>query len=97
MAKSKFLVEVSTHKNTKYIFNAMDIKIAFKTWYGDIAKYTVRPYKDKVCKWEVMDKWEQSGDYNTSCGESFSCTDGDRKENSMRYCPYCGGKIKEDK
>lgn len=53
--------------------------------------------KTKTCKWEhIVDSYNDY--YETECGESY-CIDNtyDLKENKIKYCPYCGGKIKEVK
>ncbi len=43
-------------------------------------------------------KWKNLGDfYETSCDNAFEISSGTPKENGMRFCPYCGEKIKEVK
>ena len=47
---------------------------------------------------QVMCGWNLVGDdsyYETECGRAFCFNDGGPKENSFKYCPYCGGKIKK--
>jgi len=49
---------------------------------------------DKWCVWtydENHDTWD------TACGEAFCFTDGGPKENRIRFCGYCGKKLKEVK
>ena len=48
----------------------------------------------QICKWFYMedeDYWE------TQCGEEYSIIEGNPKENRMKYCPFCGKKLKEGK
>jgi len=42
-------------------------------------------------------KWTQTEDgvYETDCGRLFELTNGSPKENSLLYCAYCGGRLKE--
>ena len=53
--------------------------------------------KTKTCKWEhIVDSYNDY--YETECGNDFClCNDETLEENKMRYCPYCGGRIKEEK
>lgn len=45
---------------------------------------------EELCTWtETEDCWE------TSCGEAFIICEGTPKENNMKFCPYCGRRIKE--
>ena len=47
--------------------------------------------KEKVCKW----KYDEAYDFwDTACEESFCLIEGTLKDNKMKYCPYCGGRIK---
>lgn len=49
----------------------------------------------KSCKWSMDDpEW---GTYKTECGQFFNVTGGDLKDNSFKYCTYCGGVIDEPK
>jgi len=50
----------------------------------------------RTCVWRECDDFEAPGTYLTACGHYWSFTEGDRKDNSAVYCPYCGGKIEED-
>lgn len=47
----------------------------------------------KICLWI----WDDDGFYSTECGQTFWFNTGDIKENKFKFCPYCGGKIKEAK
>jgi hypothetical protein len=49
--------------------------------------------RHEVCRWVAdldpdVDKWD------TDCGESFCFTEGGPHENKMRFCCYCGRKLK---
>ncbi len=48
-----------------------------------------------ACKWTITDTHESEGLYDTGCNEMFECNVGNRKENQIIYCPYCGGLIEE--
>ena len=43
------------------------------------------------CHWTEDD----DGNWETECGNAFCLEDGPPKENSMRYCCYCGRKLEE--
>ena len=50
--------------------------------------------KDKWCVWtydEHHEKWD------TACGEAFCFINGGPKKNKMKFCCYCGRKLKEKK
>ena len=49
------------------------------------------PSKGDECEW-VRD---EENCYDTSCGNVFQLMDGTPKENTFKYCLYCGGKITE--
>ena len=44
------------------------------------------------CAWKLDDVY---GMYETGCGNAFECIEGDIEENNFKFCPYCGGRIKE--
>lgn len=46
---------------------------------------------NKKCKWEYLE-FEEA--YETSCDEMFCLYTGTLKENKIKYCPFCGNKIK---
>lgn len=51
---------------------------------------------EEFCTWKSWDKITYgSGTYDTACGNAQYFNDGDINENSYRFCPYCGKKIKE--
>lgn len=45
-----------------------------------------------LCYWTY-----QNGDcyYDTGCGKAWSFETGDIKENGVKFCPFCGGRIQE--
>ena len=45
-----------------------------------------------TCTWKLDDVY---GMYETGCGNAFECIEGDIEENNFKFCPYCGGRIKE--
>jgi len=82
-------------------------------WYCNIADISIDPLRipellDKVgcashssrpalapeyCIWTE----DSDGIFETSCGESWFLIGGNPESNRMKYCPYCGGKIREEK
>lgn len=49
--------------------------------------------KKKVCEWK-LDYFDDDY-YETGCnGDLFQFNEGGLKENGVKYCPYCGLKIK---
>jgi hypothetical protein len=53
----------------------------------------------KTCEWKYEpDNYEypQDGDefWNTGCGHAYRFTEGGPEENGIKFCMYCGGKIK---
>lgn len=47
-----------------------------------------------TCVWTSMEDFDGDPFYETQCGESFCFIEGDVKYNGIKYCPYCGKKIK---
>lgn len=41
--------------------------------------------------------WTEDGDgfWETSCGNTFVVEDGTPYDNKMKFCPYCGGNLRE--
>ena len=37
---------------------------------------------------------DDDGNWVTACGGLFVLTAGTPRENTLRFCPYCGGKLK---
>ena len=51
---------------------------------------------NKVCRWTC----ENDGDdeyWHTACGRDFYFVEGAPKDNELKFCPYCGGKLLEEK
>jgi hypothetical protein len=44
------------------------------------------------CEWEQI---EDGNDWSTSCGDLFTLLDGKPSDNDMKFCCYCGKKMKE--
>ena len=57
-----------------------------------IEKARSRPAPSPDCTWKLDDEY---GMYETGCGNAFECIEGDIEENNFKFCPYCGGRIKE--
>lgn len=51
-----------------------------------------RPHRQ--CKWTAD---EDDGSYDTTCGEKHLFIAGDVAHNNHKFCPYCGGSLKETK
>lgn len=45
----------------------------------------------EVCEWVYDEPYEY---YETECGESFAILEGTPEDNKMKFCTYCGRKIK---
>ena len=65
--------------------------IGYKTDAEAIAAWN-RRYVNK-CTWAVGN--EDTGLYNTECGQAFVLNDGTLKDNKMMFCCYCGGELME--
>ena len=48
----------------------------------------------KVCEWTFQDS---DCYYDSDCGEGWCFEVGDLKENKVKFCPFCGKKVKEVK
>ena len=49
---------------------------------------------DAICTWsQNID--DESGMWETTCSEAFLFNDGGPKDNSFRFCCYCGKPLKE--
>ena len=48
-----------------------------------------------TCAWSFED--DDTGTYSSSCGELWSFIDGGWKDNHVRFCHGCGGKVVEAK
>ena len=49
--------------------------------------------KETVCTW----KEDDDGHWHTDCNGMFTLFDGTPVENGMKYCPYCGKALKEER
>jgi len=49
------------------------------------------------CKWEYEGHKYDDGYYETECDNAFIFIEGGIEDNEMKYCPYCGYEIIEDK
>ena len=47
----------------------------------------------RECHWKYMNAYDEDGNYDTECGDSFTLMDGTLAENHMNYCSFCGGLI----
>lgn len=46
---------------------------------------------DDMCEWTE----DEDGCWNSACGRKFEYIEGTPRENSVRYCPYCGKSLRE--
>ena len=73
----------------RYIFNFDNGKV--ETYLcSDVDTYLAK-HLPKDCEW----KRDLDSEYYTSCGDALSLMAGNIKDNSIEFCPYCGGKIVE--
>jgi len=51
----------------------------------------------KTCKWISREEFygEYSDHWSTDCGQVFVLNDGTPGDNNMKYCCFCGKKIKQ--
>lgn len=47
----------------------------------------------KECVWSEEDDENMPNTWNGDCGAMWTFTEGGVKDNSMHYCPECGGKV----
>jgi len=54
----------------------------------------IKSIKRKSCSWklDIDDCY-----YETSCGKTWYFPEGDIKDNDVKFCPHCGGKVKSSK
>ena len=50
---------------------------------------------NEVCKWTQED--DETGNYNSDCGGTFSFNDNGVVENGFEFCPFCGKDVQEVK
>ena len=55
----------------------------------------IKDRRDDYCVWTFSN--DDDCYWATDCGHSFQFIDGGPKENSMKFCPYCGHKLKEQR
>ena len=53
-----------------------------------------RRVSERECVWTMIDDGDDQH-YETTCNEAYYLIDGTLDENRHRYCPYCGGKIRQ--
>jgi hypothetical protein len=49
--------------------------------------------KTLTCIWLPSDDDQMPGTFHTNCGQVWSFNDGGWKENGVRFCHACGGKV----
>ena len=50
-----------------------------------------KPKRKKFCIW----KEDMNGIWETTCRDEFVLNDGSPLENKMKFCCYCGARLKE--
>jgi hypothetical protein len=58
----------------------------------ELAELKRDPARVSPCIWECSSDPDVSF-WNTSCGEAWTFITGGPKENGMKFCPYCGGRL----
>jgi hypothetical protein len=48
----------------------------------------------QMCEWHP-DSDDYNDTYSTGCGKAWAFSEGDLAENGVRFCPFCGGFIRE--
>ena len=49
--------------------------------------------KQDGCEW-----WQEEDEYNlyvTACNQSFVLNEGTPEKNGLKYCPFCGARLKQ--
>lgn len=52
----------------------------------------VKSKSSKSCSWKYDENLDR---YHTTCDNAHQFSEGDIGANNYKYCPYCGGKIKD--
>lgn len=52
-------------------------------------------YEEKYCQWLNDEALDGDFMYETECGQAQQFTVGDIKDNSYKFCPFCGKEIAE--
>lgn len=47
---------------------------------------------DSVCEWHGQ-SGDMHGNYETSCGNMHTLSEGNISDNGYKFCPYCGCEI----
>jgi len=47
----------------------------------------------ETCEWKQQDDWDNSANWDTSCGNIFVLMEGNPTDNSMKFCCYCGKEL----
>lgn len=73
---------------------------AKKIWQAALSAKSVLPNQEprdaqqlKECVWSEEDDENMPNTWNGDCGAMWIFTEGGVKDNSMHYCPECGGKV----
>jgi hypothetical protein len=59
----------------------------------ELEKQLVEAKAVKTCEW--CTDAEDGEVYETSCGKVWQFIDGGLSENSLKFCPFCGGRVKD--
>jgi len=74
----------------------------YKEPIGNCKPLLVRPFREdssgvvyqKVCTWVYDDNLDY---WDTLCEKGWCFTEGTPKQNRMKFCPFCGDKLKQIK
>lgn len=61
----------------------------------DVMVKEMQPQWIKECEWEYEADFDENPAWGSSCGGVHCFIEGDIEENEYKFCPKCGGKIKE--
>lgn len=84
-------------RDTLYVVSCelRECMVKTRAWYplsAAVATWNRRAKQEPACVWSRAD--EDTDTWETSCGSAFMLNDGTPKENLMKYCPYCGKRLK---
>lgn len=55
----------------------------------------IEELENHTCQWTYVDDPFGDDVWESACGETWCFVEGDLKDNRVRYCQGCGGKIEE--
>lgn len=98
IANSRICEACLEHHDVEVMCPSHECRTTGQEWFRqqmrarDVEITRLRAALDRTCAWRYD---ETHGKYDTSCGHAWTFTDGDRAENGLVCCPFCGGRVVE--